>query len=327
MIRPTHFRILTAQNCTRWARNDSHPPPNQKFSKKIHFIGTGIRNAIDLNVRRILAILLLANSLAQLLRGAPVEIPFEFREGLIWVKANSNSGECLNLLLDSGASSSLLNTAAAERLGLKRGRAISVRGVESSLNGYLLKPLPLSAQGFQLPAPSLATDLHKLSASCERPVDGLIGADFFRDRTVQIDFDACELRLLSDAPDRPNAQALPLQLRSCGMRVPLAINGGKTQWFRLDTGCVSALQWVTSTVRADACSRRRAIALAQLSIPQTETTVKIGASEFESVPTGLHERPIFQGEAGLLGNGLLARFSKITIDAKSCRLILERRSE
>jgi hypothetical protein len=51
--------------------------------------------------------------------------------------------------------------------------------------------------------------------------------------------------------------------------------------------------------------------------------VDLGNQHFPSVPTGLHSTPIFTGEFGLLGNGLLSRFSKVTIDAKSGRLFLE----
>ena len=68
-----------------------------------------------------------------------------------------------------------------------------------------------------------------------------------------------------------------------------------------------------------------AIGLAEISIPQTETTVRLGQHEFEKVPTGLHEEAIFPGEAGLLGNGLLSRFSTVTIDAKAGRLRLGKR--
>ena len=107
------------------------------------------------------------------------------------------------------------------------------------------------------------------------------------------------------------------------MCVPIAVNGQKRQWVRLDTGCATPLQWVTSSVRFQDCSPKVAIGLAEVSIPQTETAVEIGNHKFESVPTGLHEQPIFAGEAGLLGNGLLSRFSRVTIDAKSRRLILE----
>jgi len=84
------------------------------------------------------------------------------------------------------------------------------------------------------------------------------------------------------------------------------------------------LQWVTSEV-PDQCTHQIAVGLAQISVPQTETTVGIGNHEFENVPTGLHEKAIFSGEAGLLGNGLLSRFSSITIDTKFNCLILEQR--
>ena len=76
---------------------------------------------------------------------------------------------------------------------------------------------------------------------------------------------------------------------------------------------------------ASANRAREGIGLAELSIPQIETTVGIAGHEFEKVPTGLHEAAIFPGECGLLGNGLLSRFSTITIDAKAGRVILGKR--
>jgi hypothetical protein len=252
------------------------------------------------------------------------EIPFEYREGLLWIKAVvPQSADALNLLLDTGAGVSVLNTTTAERLKLKSGRKVNVCGVETTLTGYWLDPISATANLVQLPANYLAVDLQKLSKSCARPVDGLLGADFFRGRVVQIDFVAQRIRILSSRAAQTCDDALALQLRPCGMRVPVTINGRKSQWLRVDTGCVSPLQWVTSKVRAEDCSRKTAIGLTELSIPQTTTTVQIGSHQFQNVPTGIHEKPIFQGEAGLLGNGLLARFSSITIDAKSGRLLLQ----
>src|SRR6266516_8025625 len=126
---------------------------------------------------------------------------------------------------------------------------------------------------------------------------------------------------------RKTGEALPLQLRLCGMRVPIGVNDHKRQWVRLDAGCATALQWVTSDVRPEQCGRKMAIGLTEISIPQAVTTVGIGGHEFGNVPTGLHETAIFPGEAGLLGNGLLSRFSTVTINARACRVILgERRS-
>jgi hypothetical protein len=280
----------------------------------------------DSPVRRTLFILLFALALVSAAIAATTEIPFEYREGLLWVKARADrSREPVNLLLDSGAGVSVLNLTAAERLGFKTGRRIQVCGVGTTLSGYSIKPVALTAEGVQLPGPTLAVDLEKLSSSCAKPVDGLLGADFFRGRIVQMDFDAGRLRILSSTLAARDADSVPLQLRPCGIRVPVTINGLKSQWVRLDTGCATALQWVTSSVRFEDCNRKPAIGLADISIPQAETTVQVGSHQFSGVPTGLHEKPMFQGEAGLLGNGLLARFSKITIDAQSRLLILESR--
>jgi hypothetical protein len=254
------------------------------------------------------------------------EIPFEYREGLLWVKATvGQSAAPLNLLLDTGAGVSVLDVASAERLDLKFGRPVTVRGVESTITGHWLSPVSATAGGVQLPLRYLAVDLHQLGKSCQRPVDGLLGADFFCGRVVQIDFDAQRIRILRSEASSKSDEPLTLQLRPCGMRVPITVNDRNSQWVRLDTGCASALQWVTSSVRSRDCSRQPAVGLTDLSIPQTQTTVRIGSHEFQNVPTGLHEKPIFHGESGLLGNGLLCRFSSVTIDAKSGRLFLEPR--
>jgi hypothetical protein len=252
------------------------------------------------------------------------EIPFEYREGLLWIKATVRQpSTTLNLLLDTGAGVSVLNTSAAERIGLQLGSPMLVRGVATSVTGYSLRPVSLSSKGFQLPAPSIAVDLQTLSSSCEQAVDGLVGADFFRGRIVEIDFEAHKIRILLPQAESKFDDSLPLQVRRCGIRVPVSVNGRKAQWARLDTGCASDLQWVTSKVRAEDCGHKSAIGLTEVSIPQTQTTVEIGSHQFHKVPTGIHEKSIFQGEAGLLGTGLLSRFSSIAIDGQAGRLLLQ----
>jgi len=51
--------------------------------------------------------------------------------------------------------------------------------------------------------------------------------------------------------------------------------------------------------------------------------VQLGALRLADIPTGLHETPIFEGEAGLLGNGLLSRFT-VTFDVAKKQLLLGR---
>jgi len=254
------------------------------------------------------------------------EFPFEFREGLLWIEVKvPQSEKPLNFLMDTGAGVSVINLNTAKRIGLNLGREVMVHGVQTMLTGYWQERMSARVGDLDLPRAYLAVDLEKLSSSCERPVDGLVGADFFRGRVVQIDFDAQKIRLLKPEKKVKSDETLPLQLRPCGIRVPISVNGHKRQWVRLDTGCATALQWVTSDVRPEHCARRMAIGLVEISIPQTETTVGLGEHEFKKVPTGLHQAAIFPGEVGLLGNGLLSRFSTLTIDAKAGRVTLGKR--
>ena len=251
------------------------------------------------------------------------EIPIQFRDGHLWAKVNiAHRSEPLDFLVDSGASVSVVNLGTANRLGLELGGKVKVSGIRATVNGYWPVALPAKAGRVDLPSQYLALDLSKLSRACGRSVDGLLGADFFRDRVIQIDYRSEKLRILDKAPLEAGASVVPLQVRRCGLRVSLEINGSRGQWVRLDTGCATALHWVTSKVSAAECTTRPAVGLTETSFPHTSTRVRLGAEKLNAVQTAIHRRHIFPGESGLLGNGLLVRFGVVTIDARSGRLFL-----
>jgi predicted aspartyl protease len=251
------------------------------------------------------------------------ELPIQFRDGLLWTEVGVvQSNEPLHFLVDSGASASVVNLDTARRLGLKLGPKVSVTAVATNLTGHWPVKLSATACRVELPDEFLALDLGKLAGACGHSVDGLLGADFFRGRIVQIDYAAQKLRVLAASPSDAGTNSVPLEARSCGFRVAVSVNGGRSQWVRLDTGCATAFQWVTSKERAERCASKPAVGLTEFSIPQTMTGLRIGNHYLDTVPTGLHRKSIFPGESGLLGNGLLAQFGVVTIDAKAGRLIL-----
>ena len=251
-------------------------------------------------------------------------IPFDFKDGLIWVDVSvSESPKPLHFLLDSGASVSVVDLDIARRLGLRLGRPVSVSGVGSTGRGYWPQRLEAQAGEVDLPGKYLALDLAGLSNACAARVDGLIGADFFRNEAVQIDFNAQLIRLLPARAKMPHGTALDLKRVRGTYLTPAIINDGSPQWLRVDTGCNSALQWVHGTRVARPASSSISIALSELSIPEATTRVRLGDRVLESVPTGLHEQAIFRGEDGLLGNGLLSRFSRITLNARTGKIIFE----
>jgi hypothetical protein len=256
------------------------------------------------------------------------EFPFQLREGFIWVKVRvAGSAAPCNFLLDSGACVSVINLGTAERLGLKRGKRVSVQGVGSSTEGFWPQHLSAMAGGVELPHDYLALSLGDLGGVCECPVDGLIGADFFRGRAVQIDFAAGKIRLLGAAPVAANREMLPLRVRHGALLTPVKVNGGQAQWVRLDTGCAPGLQWVANGADSESNARRLAVGLSKVSVGVASSRVQLGTVCFEGVATDLHKTAIFPGEAGLLGTGLLSRFGSVTVDTRAGHLILQKRSE
>lgn len=256
---------------------------------------------------------------------ALTEIPFQYREGLIWMEARMpQSPEPLNFLLDSGAGVSVISLRTAERLKLRLGARVSVQGVDSTTTGHWPQRLLATAGDVALPKDFLSVDLEQLSQACACRVDGLLGADFFRGRIVQIDFRAQKIRLLSSSNGLESQEALPLKMKHGAFTVPIEFNGGQPRWVRLDTGCAGALHWATAETRTAQGPLRTAVALAPVSVRVSEASVKLGGIEFVAVPAELHEKQIFAGEAGLLGNGLLSRFPAVTIDARAGRLLLHR---
>jgi predicted aspartyl protease len=244
----------------------------------------------------------------------------------VWVDVTApGSHKSLHFLLDSGASVSVINLQTAKRLGLALGKRVSVQGVGADAVGFWPQNWQATAGEVLLPSQCLAVDLSALSGSCECDVDGLIGMDFFRRRIVQIDYVADKIRLLTAAPEVGNGDSLPLVVKRSSMRVPAKVNGRAPQWVRLDTGCASGLQLVADSAGVEGQETRVAVALSKVSVETTRSRVQLGTECFGDVGTDIHRKPLFAGEAGLLGNGLLSRFGSVTVDGKTRRLILERR--
>jgi len=254
------------------------------------------------------------------------EFPFQLRAGLIWIQADGPRGaKTLNFILDSGAEASVIDLQTATRLHLELGQPVSVRGINATAPGYWPEHFSARVGAVSLPSNYLAMDLSAVSAACHRSVDGLIGADFFAGRLVQIDFAKQKIRLLDHCSPGVNAEVLPLQIDAARLRVPLEVVGLGKAWARLDTGCASALHWAVSTpaLTGDGSSHELGVGVSSLLIRQNTKSVRLGRLTLDNIPTGLHTEKLLAGEAGLLGAGLLSQFSTVTIDEPARQLVLE----
>ena len=252
------------------------------------------------------------------------EIPFQYRDGFLWLKVLvDGQTEPLNFLLDSGAASSVMDAAAARRLDMRRGERVTVQGVHSRTTAWRIDKFKARAAGIALPESVLAVDLNAISKTCHQRIDGLLGADFFENRIVQIDFVAGKIRLLDRVKPNGNCAVLPMRARNGTFCVPVDIAGNRSQWMRVDTGCDSALEWVPGRQGGRPLSGT-SIGLTSAHAGSMLTDVQLGDRTLQEVKTGIHERRMFPGESGLVGSALLSRF-RVTFDALGGRLLLESR--
>jgi hypothetical protein len=270
-------------------------------------------------------ILLLILAMAMLARGAdaPTEgIPFEFHDGFILLQGwSANSAAPMRFLVDSGAGASVLDLRFAKKLHVPLGAPMEVRGVESKSTAYRIAPIQATDGYSRIATISLAVDLANAEEICGEPVDGLLGIDFFSNRIVQIDFVSHVIRFPAKA-DPGGAQTLPIRFRNGAMCVPISVNGSHPRWTRFDTGCNDALHWVIPRIRGATPAQGVSIGFLTDARDQTLASVRLGNQSLEFVETTLHGHELFRGEAGLLGNGVLSRFT-VTVDAGKRRIILE----
>lgn len=287
-----------------------------------------MRDAIPVRFRiRLLLLLSIALVSVQALAYASPSfvIPFQYSDGLIWLKIKVNGADQpLNILLDSGANCSVINLETAKKLGLNFGKPVAVDSVDGRTIGYWPEHLPATKNSISLPENLLAVDLSELSQGSKCEVGGLLGADFFAQHVVRINFHDHEICIDPNVMKEDVQDSLPLAQRDGAIEVPVSVNDGAPQWMRLDTGCNSALHWVNANVQPVASKSQMAVALSKVCLQTTATRVRFGATIFDQVPTAVHASEIFPGEAGLLGNGILDRFDSVIISLPSNRLFVSK---
>jgi hypothetical protein len=256
---------------------------------------------------------------------ASTPIRFEYRDGMIWVKVSvAGRKERLNFLLDSGAGVSVIDINAARRVGLKFGERQTVLGASGRSAGFRVEGFHAQAADVAVASSLLALDLKAPSAGCHQHIDGLLGDDFLRDHIVEINFSAQTLRLLQRGEvNAGGCEAFPLTRRNDALCARVSVDGNAPEWLRLDTGCNTSLEWVVTGDKAHSLGNAPGGSNTD-SARQIQTDVQIGGLRIASVKTGIHKQQMFADETGLIGNGLLSRFTVI-IDAAGQRCLLAKR--
>ena len=220
----------------------------------------------------------------------------------------------LQFVLDSGAGETLLARRVADEAGIPASGQERIRTVGGTRNASRAGTLTFRFGATErFSANPLVVDLTAESRALGSQLDGLLGADFFQGRVIQIDFRKSVLCISPVAKPSAGAVRVPMKRSDGAFFVTLDAGESRLTRVRLDTGCNRSLCW-TPPLNARGFWRDGAT---------SKIDVGLGSTIIPAVAADIYREPLFAGEDGLLGLGFLSRFDSVWIDAVNGRVIFE----
>jgi predicted aspartyl protease len=275
-----------------------------------------------------------------------IEVPFELSHNEIVVAVKIGGKGPFSMLVDTDTDPSAIDLATARDLGLNMGsKGFPASGGGTEANVVYLTRLPLVELGdiAAKEVSAAAIDLSKIAGKLGRPIHGVLGYTFLRDRIVQIDYPASRIRFYSEPPYPPGIQYTPNTVNRValtfryedGVLIDAVYVNGQKMRATLDTGSSGTFALTPDAVKMLALEE-------YLQDAQTEESVgyngayqrKIGVLKFVRIgrlsvdqaqatfwlPGTGHDHKKFQVN---IGNGFLKDYV-VTFDFRSKIVVLER---
>ena len=266
--------------------------------------------------------------------------PFELSGNMIFLPVRVNGSKPLSFGLDTGAYLSVINTPVAEQLGLKTGGrsvgfgaggqvpSLDLPDVTLDINGAVLKDLDLSGMA-----------LGSIENTLGRPMDGILGAEFFKRYVVELDYEKKEMSLYepADYVYSGRGESLPLTFyhNHPYVRARISLPGVEPVEgeFVIDAGSNYPVILLPSfierhklrdSLRPSITTFGRGVG-GEIRMPiGRATTLHLGNVKLDRPVTAFPENGWFgeRGKAGNIGSAVLRRF-KVIFDYSRSRMILE----
>ena len=265
----------------------------------------------------------------------PSPQPFDlYRDTRIFLGGEVN-GQQTPMLLDSGASLTVLDRAFATKLGLTGGRPVAVQGAGGNERGEIYRGLSLKAGNIAFTGLTIAVmDLGLVGKALGRPVPVVLGRDLFMSSIVSIDF---ERQSISFAPRKnfvppTSGKEVPLRRRGPLHILPVRIGRLPPHDAIFDLGNNGAISLSLEYHRSmpyfaglpSATAMGGGVGGLHEVKRVTLPSVEIGGARFDNVPAqlgALADGPY----AGLANAGIqLFRPFVLTLDLAGDRMWLER---
>lgn len=174
------------------------------------------------------------------------EVPFEFIRNQIVVQVKMAGKGPFNMLFDTNTDPSAIDLATARELGLKLGsKGYQGSGGGTEINLVYPTKVPVVDLGGVTTKElyAAAINLTKLSGKLGKPIHGVLGYSFLKDRIFQIDYPAAKIRFyelspypgIQNAPNTANRTVLAFRYDHDVLVDSVFVNGQKMR-ATLDTG-------------------------------------------------------------------------------------------
>jgi hypothetical protein len=241
-----------------------------------------------------------------------------FRGNRIFFSATVN-GRPAQVLLDSGAASSVLSTRYADAIGVAGGQPITARGASGTAQAWMVPGVTIAVGPLTLKSTVIKLDLTEIERGIGRPIDLILGREAFDAGIVDIDFEKREIAFLPrEGYAAPAGAAKVAMTRGHGIRkIPVAIGDRAPILADFDLGHGGSLMLARADWKDDAelaalpSAATRSGGVGGMSDKRYATlpSVTVGGSRFERVPALLNLRETDLPERGAnIGIDMLQRF-------------------
>lgn len=264
--------------------------------------------------------------------GGCIDIPFRWTPGQIEVRVSVNDREPVWFILDSGSEYSIIGSDLAQAIGVttssRFGRDFT-SGIKLAIGGVTLRDQDL-----------MVFPLANFKAQ-HRPIQGLVGYDFFDRYVVTLDYQKNTISACDRQSFGPHPQAVRVPLTFAGrlpvVPVVLTLADGRSLHLRamVDTGAQAAMivrypfasahDLLRTSARAPDAPSVQGLSLPMVRIPSREIAIGRWAIDVKAVQA--HAAPVGSGgfaeTDALIGNELLREF-RVTFDYARHRMLLEK---